>query len=662
MTIPTPNFRRILQWSLLATIVCVESVIWINASDSSIAKTPTFFLGAMFCFAIIVSEILFSLRIEYRRSLLWLLVFLHLPLFMVSAWWTFDPVSTWHALIFSTSCLIFFCVGSTAFRTPAEIRMLFDGLEWLTALLCVIAVAQSFFADLLPLRFFLGPERRIPSLLGNSIAFSAYIIVTFPLILSRVFAHRLRGLGSFFRIVLLTCMVLLLVLTQTRSSILAFIASLAVYAMFTLRLEKTRLLVLGGTILLFGMALYGTIVQPEIGKRFSHMFDESSTSSFARRVSFWEAGGNAFFASPLFGHGIGSFERTVFQYRSPDYWKVASEDIVPHAHDELLEIAVEYGAVGLALSLTVLFLVLRQARQIARHGREWEQWMSIGIVGAIVAVAVDNLANTSLREAPIALLVWLLMGLLCSEGLGGGKMDVMLLRLKLPRSVAVTPLLLWIGLALEYGSSQLNAMHANVHLEQALIADPRHTSAVLSHLQAAVEEDPTDLVYLSRLAQEYLDQHRWENALQSIRQLHVLSPRYPQSSLMKAYALLRIQRYPEALESISREIRERNHPLAYLILGEAYRGLGNLRGEREALLQLLREDLGGNFPVPYQAACKRLVQVTKVEGDTRENEALFDSLEQRIPNDAGFFASLKSRRKNEADGLPDQAPPLLIER
>lgn len=639
---PAPSILRSCQrWCVLTTIILVEAAIWINSTDSGIAKQPLFVLGATLIVALFLAETILIRQLEFSFSVIGILVALHLPLFVCSALFSFDPISTWAALAFGMSCVIFFFAGTSLFTARKNVQLLFRALQALTIVLCIIALLQFFLADVLPVNFDTGTEHRASSLLGNSIYFSSYLVLVFPVLLGQ-FAHPDSGnKARLFRGALLALVVIAMLSTQTRSSMLGWLTSLPAFAMLYSSSRKKQLAAIIAVSALLGTLAFAGLIRPDLGQRFLTLFGERRGTTVARRVYFWTAGRDAFLASPVFGHGIGSFEREVFDYRSPDYWEVASEDVVPHAHNEVIEIAVEYGIIGLALFAATLAIVFRQGKVLSRTGDEWQRRTSAGITSGLIAVGVDNLANVSLRQPPIAVLVWLLMGLLFSKSLTSRQEKKVHVPFPLPPVASAAPLLVWVIFAFAYSNNEVKVIGADVHFLRGLQSGENSHAGALQEYAASVVENPSNLRARSYMINELIHEGRWEDALHSSAELQHLSPSYPKSSLMAGYALLRLGRYHEALESIQKELERRSHPEAYMLAAAACRGLGDVEGEQNALRDLLKKDIEAKTPYEYRSSCERLMELCSTESDREENAALFASLQKIVAGDREFFEKLE---------------------
>ena len=648
MKLSPMNIQSVQRWCIIVTIILIETILLVNTVESGIAKQPLLVLGAALVASLFFMECILIKTIEISFSTINILVALHLPLFLFSAFRTYDPVYTLGALTFGISCLIFFFAGSSLFPTRKYIGILFKSIELLTVLLCVVAAMQYFVGETLPINFHIKSYGRVSSLLGHSTFFSAYLIVVFPVILGQTLYRQFHGSKVLLRYFLLAGVILLLLATQTRTSLLGWIVSVVVFILLAPKGQKTKQAVMITGIILAGLFVYSTVIQPDIGQWFFTKLDEGRGSTLARRMYFWTAGKDAFVAAPMFGHGIGSFERTTFEYRSPEYWKAHSEDIVPHAHNEVIEIAVEYGIAGLLLFIATFTLVIRQGMLIIKKTNGWECWTAVSITSSLAAIAVDNLANVSLRQAPIAALVWLLMGLLWSSALAMENKKSFSVPILLPKIASYVPVLVWLLFAFVYVKNQAKEFDSSMHLMRALQYGDRYSQEPITECQAAVGKNPENLLARSYLVEEYANTGKWIEALASAEELQRLSPAYPKSSLVKAYALLHLGKYHESLENIQKELQRRSHPEAFLIEASVYRALRDEQGEKIALTNLLKKIIESKITYVYRAACIRLVELSKIENEKRELLALIDSLENIDPEGRDF---LEREKLNLQTGL-----------
>ncbi len=632
-------FSRVQRACLLATVAVSAVALWPGSFESGAVKMPLFVLGAALLAALLLAQGLGGGGAAVSRSWLSILVPLHLLLFTLAVLFHPRVLQRWDAFAFAGGCACCFWAGGALFTAKPDLKRFISFIEWLTASLVVVGAAQLLFGDSLGLDFGLGETRRVPSLLGNAAFFSSYLVLVFPLLLGRLLSGWKEGEGRTLRMILLGFVVCMLVAARTRSSIVAWVMSMLVFGVAAPfpPIWKRRLAASVGALVV--LAAIVALAVPRAPGDLWNTIKGGHEQSLERRMYFWSAGWEAFLASPVFGFGPGSYEETMLEFRSPDYWMSASEDVVPHAHNEVLEVAVEYGLVGLLLLALTLALVARQGTRIVQGKGDWRRWMGAGILAAIAGIAIDNLANVSLRQPPVAALAWTLLGLLWSNSLGAASWKT--LPPSLPRVVAVVPLAAWVVLSIFLGGRALRMIEANSHLLRAIGARSRPTEALVE-AQAAVTIDSTNLLALSQLGVADLGLARWADALRDIDALQRLCPNYPTSHLMRAVALVRLGRESEALQSIHAELRLRSHPETYLLAANIYHLQGDSLSERDCLTKLLEKDIEAKLPYAYKAACLRLDALSHSPEAMHRERRLLDSLAAAIPGDSSFFASLRT--------------------
>ena len=446
---------------------------------------------------------------------------------------------------------------------------------------------------------------------------------------------------------LLCALAFLLVATSTRSSLVAFVVSIVVFVALSRSAKKTPLWTVAGVIVALSIAFY---LSPTLVRRIDNAFSQDSSSSFARRLYFWEAGINAFKAAPLVGHGIGSFETVVLQYRSPEYWTVRSEDVVPHAHNELLETAVDLGGFGVVLYLAIgVMLVVAFVRTRARENPQ-ERLMAIGLLSSLIAIVVDNVANMSLRVIPVGATAWLFMGILSAQPFR--KEPDTSIPVRLPRVLAFLPLVGWIVFAVWYGKEEIGIYRSEAHIIKGiLVAQKGNYSASVQEFQSAVVENPHNLHARSNLILALLKVGQASEARQSAEQLRTLCPRYPKVNLMEAAALIRLKNYKEAVESINRELALRTHPEAYDYKAAALRGLSDQPEELLALEGLLKACIRGQLPYAFELVASRAEELASTPDDNRHLRDIFEQLALLFPSnrDIGLALAEFHRRLGERD-------------
>jgi O-antigen ligase/Flp pilus assembly protein TadD len=132
------------------------------------------------------------------------------------------------------------------------------------------------------------------------------------------------------------------------------------------------------------------------------------------RPAIWASTGQMIADRPLVGHGLGTFWVEYVNYRTPDYFlRPKAANLTDHAHNELLEIAAEQGVLGLSAMLWLGVVVVRTGLRSARRA-EANQWLYLGLFGAVAVFVLHGLVDVDLRYPPNQTLLWLLFGLLAA--------------------------------------------------------------------------------------------------------------------------------------------------------------------------------------------------------------------------------------------------------
>jgi len=260
----------------------------------------------------------------------------------------------------------------------------------------LFGLAQYLFADRLGVEFFLGPERR--SARRSAIHRSwVFLIMVLPL----AGALMLWPGAAWWKRGLLGALILagagLVVLTQARSSLAGLVLAIALFplalrrnlsAWVWRRRPVAGAVGLAAFLLVPGLKdrLAARSMTPRIDLRPASLFLGSRLASVRGR-----AGGGTRRGNLRAGDGALSLPRVLV---------VKSEDIVPHAHNEVIELAVEYGGVGVLLTTATAVLVAAAGVRALRRCRGVERLVAAGVMAGLAGALLDNMANVSLRQAP----------------------------------------------------------------------------------------------------------------------------------------------------------------------------------------------------------------------------------------------------------------------
>lgn len=612
-------------------------VITVNSFDSGMAKTPLLVLLTSLLVVVYLTDGVWTGELKVRRSPADLPVLGFLALIVASALYSDSPGESVRALELWVPIIICFFAGTHLFRNREAVRRLTQALLVIASAVVLIGLIQFFFSASLVLNFFIGADRRVSSTLTNSTYLSGYLVLLFPFFLTSAMSEPRGSRMRWVPFALLGGLVFVLFVTSTRSSIAAFLVSLLGLVVLLVRTPRKALVWGGSALLLVALAVCLT---PRLAERIEASFRDDPSSTFARRTYFWKAGYNAWKAAPFLGHGIGSYQDVMREYRSPDYWVVHSEDLVPHAHNEFIETAVDLGGIGVAVYLSILGMVLYPTLRSRGEGeKKRDRLLKIGLCCSLVAILLDNLTNLSLRVAPVAATAWLFLGVLAS--LGSKSNPAKVIELRAPRWLILVPLGCWAAFVVIYCNHLWPAYKADGHLIRGslAIAGQRIPEAT-SEYRIASTLDPHDALARSNLALLLLEAGHYSEALETANQLQQLSPNYPRTNLIQASALVSLRRYPEALDRIDKELSLRNHPEAYYYQAAAYMGMRDTAREIRSLENILLSDIKGRLNFELAPVSRRLIALLPGGKDLGRLVGVYRQLSEVFPAESIVTSTL----------------------
>ena len=144
----------------------------------------------------------------------------------------------------------------------------------------------------------------------------------------------------------------------SRTAIVTMPIMLAVFALLHLR-RRTSLIIIGVMIALVGVLWFTTTDLRWGPKRFLRDYQlyktEQTVTSIGLRLEFWQKSVRFFSEAPVFGHGTGSL-RGLFERAATDYTESPNGSIISNPHNQTLNVAVQWGIVGVIL-LYAMWLV-----------------------------------------------------------------------------------------------------------------------------------------------------------------------------------------------------------------------------------------------------------------------------------------------------------------
>jgi O-antigen ligase len=140
-----------------------------------------------------------------------------------------------------------------------------------------------------------------------------------------------------------------------------------------------------------------------------------SSDRWGDRVAMWESAINISKDFPVFGAGLGTYKKLIYEYNSPAAYKKQGH---LHAHSSYLELLAETGIVGLVSFLLLFWVYFKNFFQFYKKDLDDKiKVINLGFFGSILAVLITGLSGSlivvGVQEAS---LFWFFFGL--AAGLG----------------------------------------------------------------------------------------------------------------------------------------------------------------------------------------------------------------------------------------------------
>jgi O-antigen ligase len=238
-------------------------------------------------------------------------------------------------------------------------------------------------------------------LMALPLAMAAFIDALLPMI-EAASAHRRTRIAELdsprFAAVLLwgaasLIMGLSLLMTRSRSALLAFVVGIVMAAWIVFRRQSsaaTRTAVAASALLvLLGTAAWGGV--DTIASKFT---EAQGPKSLAARVKAWKDTGRIIRDFPLTGSGLNTYGRAMIVYQSENRYVHFQE-----AHNDYLQLAAEG---GLLVGIPVLITLIVFTREVRRRFREAPTigttfCLRVGAVVGLVSIALQSLVEFSLQ-------------------------------------------------------------------------------------------------------------------------------------------------------------------------------------------------------------------------------------------------------------------------
>jgi hypothetical protein len=152
-------------------------------------------------------------------------------------------------------------------------------------------------------------------------------------------------------------------------------------------------------------------IYPEHG---SGLYLPSLLRSFGSRVSIWLAALEQISHYPLAGAGMGTFPLTMSALDADTLSSIGS--LVPHAHNHLLQAAVDLGLPGAVAYMAIWVIAARLVASAWRGAADqWERFTIAGIAASLLAYFIYGVTDVVPLGDPLGLLFWPLLALLVAS-------------------------------------------------------------------------------------------------------------------------------------------------------------------------------------------------------------------------------------------------------
>jgi O-antigen ligase len=187
--------------------------------------------------------------------------------------------------------------------------------------------------------------------------------------------------------VVLNLLVNMAFVTVSRTALVTMPIMLAVFGLLHLQ-RRTNLMIFAGLIM---AAIATWAVSPHLQDRISSFArdyriykEDNQPSSIGSRLEFWEKSLRFFVEAPIIGHGSGS-TRGLFEQAATAPAVLAGGQVVSNPHNQTLNVAVQWGALGIAVLFALWAVHLRLFR-----GETLASWIGLLVVVQNIFTSLFN--------------------------------------------------------------------------------------------------------------------------------------------------------------------------------------------------------------------------------------------------------------------------------
>ncbi|MBI4546770.1 MAG: O-antigen ligase family protein [Ignavibacteriae bacterium] len=629
------KIERYIRWALFSSIVGTSLVFIWNVNDSTFLKLPLVFIFSLALLAFLLSVAFTKQKIQVSLSLIHIIF---------EGYIAASGVSLLHAANISLGlesllqliCYFVVFSASAQYLTHGKIfQQTIFVLLIVTGLTCAVPVVTS------TITAFSGEptyfqELQISSTLGNRSYFAGFLIMMAPIVLSQILATKNYPVRQVLLSVLGLVMLYLIIKTGSRSAWVALTLSSLLMVILNFKLSRTRWLALGSVVIIviLTVIIFGDVLK----QRLSTILDFGPQSTIARRYFFYAGAWRAFLDSPVIGHGVGNYRAFLPKFRSSEYWMVRSEDIVPHAHNEYLEILSETGIVGFLFFGGILFLYLKAVRHALKETNGHNRTILVGLLSSIAVTLIDNLASINLRTVPVALLFWMIIGI--SFRFVSTKNYTF--SMNLPKQLSklrYLPVFIFSVWLVSYIPHLVNGYVAEQNfLEGILLRWQNNIEASSIKLRQVILKNPNHAEARLYLASSLAQQASYKEAYDHVNLLLKKNPYYPKARIIKAICLFEFGDTSNAFNQLNEELRIESSPQVFYYASYfAYR-LNQKDREYEFIKTLLTKNIQSGFTDYASEGIQRFTELCSAQTRKKECLELLRTISQKFSTDSQLLS------------------------
>jgi putative inorganic carbon (HCO3(-)) transporter len=244
---------------------------------------------------------------------------------------------------------------------------------------------------------------RVFSTLQNPNLLAGFLVVVMSLAVG-IGLHTANLYGKLLLFTLVAVLGTCLVLTYSRGAWLSIVAVTAICG----HLYNRKVLWVFLVIPLIALFCHDGVME-----RLLSIFNPTDTSS-TLRIALWESTIAMILDKPLLGIGWGSYWLVYPEY---DFFLNNPATTIVHAHNMYLHIAAEIGIPGLIVFLLIIFGHAKKAIDVlAKTQNRWVAGLMLGLVAAVLGLAVNGVTDHVMFNVQMSMLFWLLNAVIVAVG------------------------------------------------------------------------------------------------------------------------------------------------------------------------------------------------------------------------------------------------------